>query len=130
METATKPATILVVEDQLLINWDVADALRDDGYRALQAYTGEEAMTLLEAHHDIRVVFTDISLPGRIDGIALASEVNRRWPQIELLLTSAHRGIDTDSLDFVARYGRFVPKPYPTRAVTRRIREIIEARAA
>ncbi len=129
METAAQN-TVLVVEDEALVNWDVAEALRDDGFDVLQAYNGEQALVLLGKHPDIRVVFTDVNLPGAVDGIVLADEIERRWPQIELLMTSAQRRTDCERLTYVANYGRFVPKPYPPRAVTRRIHEILEAAAA
>jgi DNA-binding NarL/FixJ family response regulator len=93
----------------------------------LQAYNGEQALALLLQRPDIRVVFTDVNLPGAVDGIILASEIERRWPQIEVLVTSAQRRADLEQLAAVSTLGRFVPKPYPPRAVTRRIHEIIEA---
>jgi DNA-binding NtrC family response regulator len=129
MKTAA-PDTVLVVEDEALLNWDIAEALRDDGFDVLQAYNGEQALAFLGKHPGIRVVFTDVNLPGAVDGIELAGEIERRWPQIELLMTSAERRVDCDRLTVVANYGRFVPKPYPARAVTRRIHEIIDAKAA
>jgi DNA-binding response OmpR family regulator len=122
--------TVLVVEDEALVNLDIADALREEGFGVLQAYDGEEALRLLRQHPEIRVLFTDVNLPGAVDGVALATEVERRWPQIEVLVTSAQRRPDVDRLTAVASYGRFVPKPYPRRAVARRIHEIIESRAA
>jgi DNA-binding NtrC family response regulator len=121
--------TVLVVEDEALLNLDIADALRDEGFDVLQAYNGEQALVMLHRRPDIRLVFTDVNLPGAVDGIILAAEIERRWPQIEVLVTSAQRRSDLEQLAAVANYGRFVPKPYPPRAVTRRIHEIIEARA-
>lgn len=130
METAPNPAKVLVVEDEALVNWDIAEALRDDGFDALQAYNGEQALEMLARNGDIRVVFTDINLGGKVDGIVLAGEVHRRWPQVEVLLTSGNHLPALAHLDRIRDYGRFVPKPYPVKAVTRRIHEIIEARAA
>jgi DNA-binding NtrC family response regulator len=121
--------TVLVVEDEALVNLDIAEALRDEGFDVLQAYNGEQALILLHKRPDIRVVFTDVNLPGAVDGIILASEIERRWPHVEVLVTSAQRRTDLEQLAVVANYGRFVPKPYPPRAVTRRIHEIIEAHA-
>jgi DNA-binding NtrC family response regulator len=121
--------TVLVVEDEALVNLDIAEALRDEGFDVLQAYNGEQALILLHKRPDIRVVFTDVNLPGAVDGIILASEIERRWPHVEVLVTSAQRRTDLEQLAVVANYGRFVPKPYPPRAVTRRIHEIIAAHA-
>jgi len=116
---------ILVVEDELLIGMDMAEAFRDEGYDALVAVSGEEGLAILEREHDFRVVFTDVDLPGRIDGIDLANEIERRWPQIEVLMTSGHHVPNTD---MVRSYGRFVPKPYPPAAVVRRVNDILDAR--
>jgi DNA-binding NtrC family response regulator len=130
METASNRSKVLVVEDETLVNWDIAEALRDDRFEVLQAYNGEQALDLLARNGDISVVFTDINLGGAVDGIVLAEEVNRRWPQVEVLLTSGNHLPALAQLDRIRDYGRFVPKPYPLKAVTRRIHEIIEARAA
>lgn len=127
MDAMAKQGLVLVVEDEPILNNDMTDALRDDGLEALQAYTAEEALALLEHHGGVRVVFTDVNLPGPLDGVALAGEVRRRWPQIDVLITSGRMAPDVASLDLVAHYGRFVPKPYPTAAVTRRIREIMDS---
>ena len=124
------PPTVLVVEDEALLNWDIADALVADGFVVLQAYTGEQALAFLERRCDVRVVFSDINLPGKIDGIALASEIERRWPMIELLMTSADCPPAVERMPSVSQYGRFVPKPYPVGAVTRRIHDIVDAHAA
>jgi DNA-binding response OmpR family regulator len=129
MENAASQERVLIVEDEPLVNLDIAEALRDDGFEVLQAYTGEEALEILSSERGIRVVFTDVNLPGAIDGIAVAGEVGRRWPQVEVLVTSGHYRPGLDRLDAISHYGRFVPKPYPVRAVARRIHEIIAAQA-
>ena len=130
METARKRTKVLVVEDEALVNWDIAEALRDDGFDALQAYNGEQALAMLAKNGDVSVIFSDINLGGAVDGITLAEEVERRWPQVEVLLTSGNHLPALARLDRIRDYGRFVPKPYPLKAVTRRIHEIIDARAA
>ena len=116
---------ILVVEDELLVGMDMAEAFRAEGYDAMVALSAEEGLAILEREGDVRVVFTDIDLPGRIDGIDLANEIERRWPQIEILMTSGHHVPNTD---LVRSYGRFVPKPYPPAAVVRRVNDILGAR--
>ncbi|MEJ0011863.1 MAG: response regulator [Bauldia sp.] len=130
METVHNQNKVLVVEDEALVNGDIADALRDDGFETLQAYNGEQAIALLMRNGDISVVFSDINLGGAIDGIALAEEVERRWPQVDVLLTSGNHLPELGHLGRIRDYGRFVPKPYPVKAVTRRIHDIINARAA
>ena len=121
---------VLVVEDEVLVNLTVAEALRDDGLETVQAYTAEEALAVLGARGDISVVFTDVNLPGKIDGIALAAEIQLRWPEIEVLMTSGKRLPRFDEDALVKLHDRFVPKPYRAETVVRRIRDIIDAQAA
>ena len=125
MTSSAKRITVLVVEDEILVNWDIADLLRDSGFNVVQAFTGEQAMTIIKERSDIRLVFADINLPGKLDGIDLVSEVQKRSPHIEVLLTSAFNRERVEKLDIVKLFGRFVPKPYPPQAVARRIREIV-----
>ena len=129
MENTGKPATVLVVEDESLVNWDIADVLRDNGFNVVQTFTADQALSVVEKRTDIRLVFADINLPGKLDGIALAGEIQKRWPHIEVLLTSAFNRERVENLEIVKLFGRFVPKPYPPQAVARRIREIVEAAA-
>lgn len=129
METADKTRTVLVVEDEPMVNWDVADTLRDDGFEVLQAFSAEEGLRVLEKRRDVSVVFTDVNLPGALDGIAMAAVIQQRWPQIELLITSGHKQHHLDQLELVTLYGRFVPKPYPPEAISRRIHEIVDRAA-
>jgi DNA-binding NtrC family response regulator len=130
METARQRTKVLVVEDETLVNWDITEALRDDGFDVLQAYNGEQALRVLALVADVSVVFTDINLGGAVDGIALADEIDRRWPLVEVLLTSGNHMSSLQRIDRMRDYGRFVPKPYPVKAVARRIHEIVEARTA
>jgi DNA-binding NtrC family response regulator len=126
MEPATTRATVLVVEDEALVNWNIADALRDDGFCVIQAFTGEQAMSIVNQRSDIRLVFADVNLPGELDGIALVADVQKRLPHVEVLFTSAFNRERLEKLDVVKHFGRFVPKPYPLQAVVRRIHEIID----
>ena len=130
MNTVAHPDTVLVVEDEALTNWNVADVLRDDGFDVLQAYSVEAALAILAQRRDVRLVFTDINLGPGIDGIALAGEVERRWPQVDLLMTSAHHRLQAELPESVMQQGRFVPKPYPPEAIARRIHEILDPLAA
>lgn len=124
MDQTVKRDTVLVVEDEALLNIDVAQAIRGQGFNVLQAYSGEQALEHLQTDPAIRVVFTDVNLPG-MSGIELAAEIDRNWPQVAILVTSGRLVPEIAALDVVSRYGRFVPKPYPPEAVTRRIHEIV-----
>ena len=130
MDTLATSNFVLVVEDEPLLNLDVSEALRDDGLDPIQVDTAEAALAVLERRGDIRFVFTDVNLPGKIDGIALAEQIQRRWPQIDVLITSGQRQARLERSDLVTRHDRFVPKPYRAEAVARHIHEIIDAQAA
>jgi CheY-like chemotaxis protein len=75
----------------------------------------------LEARKDIRIVFTDINMPGSMDGLRLAHAIRRRWPPIELILTSGDFQVDEDELP---RRGRFLPKPYGPAEVISALNEL------
>jgi DNA-binding NtrC family response regulator len=102
-------ACLLLVEDEVLIRWAAAAVLRDAGYQVLDVERADDAMPILERRRDIAIVFTDINMPGRMNGQALAFEVNRRWPSIGLLVTSGD--VRARELRLPAAT-RFLAKPY------------------
>jgi two-component system, response regulator PdtaR len=79
---------VLIVEDEGLIRMHAADMVRDLGYVAIEAVDADHAISLLEDTPEIAVVFTDIQMPGSLDGLRLASVVRDRWPPVKLLVTS------------------------------------------
>jgi CheY-like chemotaxis protein len=111
MATFSQPQKllVLVVEDEPLMRLHAVWLVESAGYDAIEASNADEAIALLEARKDIRIVFTDIDMPGSMDGLKLAACVRKRWPPIELIVTSGH--FDLDDADLPAR-GRFFPKPY------------------
>jgi two-component system, response regulator PdtaR len=101
--------TVLVVEDELLVRLDLVAALENAGYQTLQAGSATEAISILETHAEIRVVFTDIQMPGTMDGIALAHCVRKRWPPTIIVVSSGKVRPATGELaDDMA----FLAKPY------------------
>jgi CheY-like chemotaxis protein len=100
---------VLVVEDDFLSRLHAVSLVEDAGYIAVEASNAHEAITILEGRKDIRIVFTDIDMPGSMDGLKLAHAIRERWPPIELILTSGHFDIRDDELP---ERGRFFPKPY------------------
>jgi CheY-like chemotaxis protein len=100
---------VLVVEDEPLLRLHAVSLIEDAGFDTLQAGSAEEAIALLESNASIRIVFTDIDLPGDMDGMRLAAAVRDRWPPVELVLTSGH--IKVREADLPAR-GHFLSKPY------------------
>ncbi len=80
--------SVLVVEDEMFIRIVAVDTLEDRGYVILEAGDAREALELLEKKPGISLIFTDINMPGDSDRLNLATEVAKRWPQIETIVTS------------------------------------------
>ena len=103
------PVYVLVVEDDFLNRLHAVNLVEDAGYIAVEASNADEAITILETRKAIRIVFTDIDMPGSMDGLKLAHAIRERWPPIELILTSGHFHLSDDE---IPERGRFFPKPY------------------
>ena len=100
---------ILVVEDEALIRMHCAEMVRDLGFEVIEAVDADEAVSLLESVPGIKVVFTDIQMPGSMDGLMLAAAIRDRWPPVALLITSGKVRPPTNDMPAGAR---FIPKPY------------------
>jgi len=120
----SKRPVVLIVEDEFLLRIDAVDIVAAAGFEVLEAGNADEAIDILEAHPDITVVFTDIQMPGSMDGLKLAQAIRGRWPPIKIIATSGHP--DVGQLD-LPEGGRFLPKPYSPRQVTGVLRELTEA---
>jgi CheY-like chemotaxis protein len=119
--TTANPA-ILVVEDEPLLRLMAVDIVQDAGFEALAATTADEALAILEARaDDVRLVFTDIQMPGSMDGLGLAHAVRDRWPPVELIVTSGHCHIEANELPV---RGRFIPKPYDFHVLSQAFQEM------
>ena len=121
----TERTTILVVEDEALIRMVSADILSDAGYHVLEAENAAEAIAILEGADHVELVFTDIRMPGKMDGLELASFVHAHWPDIRLLVTSGHRFLADDE---IPDGGRFVSKPYDLGRLVAEVRAIVAGR--
>jgi two-component system, response regulator PdtaR len=108
-ESAKLRDLVLVVEDEALIRMNSADAIRGLGFNVIEAVDADHAISLLESVPGITVVFTDIQMPGSMDGLLLAGVVRDRWPPIALLITSGQRHPPTADMPAGAQ---FIPKPY------------------
>ena len=116
---------ILVVEADLLLRLMAVEVVQEAGFEALAAATADEALSILEAHaDDVRLVFTDIQMPGSMDGLRLAHAVRDRWPPVELIVTSGHCQIEANDLP---DRGRFIAKPYDVHALSRVFQELAGA---
>jgi DNA-binding NtrC family response regulator len=102
-------AVVLVVEDEFLIRENTAEFVRMAGFEPIEARNADEALKILESRSDIRIVFTDINMPGSIDGLKLAHAVRGRWPPIKVIVTS---GRDLPLGDAFPDGAFFLPKPY------------------
>jgi CheY-like chemotaxis protein len=103
------PKTMLIVEDEPLIRMCAVDFAEEAGYRAFEAKDAGEALVVLESGEEIGLLFTDITLPGPMDGLELAALVAERWPQIGIMLASGALGSLEAS---VAPSAHRLPKPY------------------
>ena len=113
---------ILVVEDEVLIRMDVVDQLGALGYRLIEAANGQEALDALSDGSAINILFTDVHMPGDLDGVMLAREVSQRRPEIGIIVTSGSASLSADSLP---EGSRFYPKPYVSATVHTAIQEML-----
>jgi CheY-like chemotaxis protein len=120
-ESAISPA-ILVVEDEVLIRMSIADTIEEAGFTVYEAANADQAIRMLEVHQDIRVLFTDIDMPGSMDGLRLASAVRNRWPPVKIIITSGHVKIRQEELPVD---GRFFAKPYDAAKVVSTLRSLV-----
>jgi CheY-like chemotaxis protein len=120
-----KPAkrrhVVLIVEDEPLVRLTGADLLAEAGFEVFEAGNADEALRILEATQEVRVVFSDVEMPGSLDGVGLARHICQRWSSIGIVLTSGHRIRE----ETIPRDGKFLPKPYDGRALVRQIEEIV-----
>jgi two-component system, response regulator PdtaR len=114
MDNSPSQAVIMVVDDDVLERMGAADMFLEAGYRVLEAGNADEALRLFETNTDIRVLFTDVSMPGSMSGADLALDVAKRWPAIGIIMTSGRPRPDKLPLSM-----RFHDKPYEPTAVLR-----------
>ncbi len=120
-QSAFKRPVVLIVEDEQLLRMDAVEMIRSAGFEVVEAENADDAIEILEVRRDISVVFTDIQMPGSMDGLKLARAVRGRWPPIKIVATSGRVGVSQDDLP---EGGRFVPKPYSPNQITGVLREL------
>lgn len=118
-----KRPVVLLVEDEVPVRMFEADLLRDAGFEVLEAASADEALRKLETRGDIQVLFTDVHMPGSLDGLALARCVHERWPDVEMLIASGRSRLDPDE---IPDDGLFVSKPYEPSHVIQQLRELAQ----
>jgi two-component system, response regulator PdtaR len=119
-----EPRTVLLVEDEAILRMVAANILEEGGFNVLQAPDASSALRVLESKPDVDVLFTDIQMPGPLDGVELARVVHERWPDISLLLTSGRCHLSREE---VPDDGRFFSKPYTSQKLLDEVHSVIAA---
>src|SRR3978361_2427985 len=86
--TSSKTPVVLIVEDEMMLRMRAVDIVEDAGFISIEAVNADEALAILESRSDIDLLFTDIQMPGSMDGLKLAHAVHERWPAIKIILVS------------------------------------------
>lgn len=118
-EAFAAPTRVLVVEDEVLIRLMLADTLREAGCEVVEAASGDEALSVLHTATTLDVLITDVRMPGRTDGLALASQVRVRQPGLKIIVTSGHARCDPGLAD------GFLAKPYRLADMVERVRRLV-----
>ena len=106
--------TVLIVEDEAIVRDLVAEELEEAGFTVVIAVNADHAISILEDRLDIHLVFTDIDMPGSMDGLKLAAAVRDRWPPIHIIITTGKARL----LEIPAN-ALFIPKPIWARTSSR-----------
>lgn len=115
MAPVRNKAIVLVVEDEPILRMLAVDVVEEAGLEPIEASDATEAVAILEARHDIRLVFTDVDMPGGMNGLRLAACIRDRWPPIEVIVTSGKPL--PEGLVLPART-LFIPKPFDLKQLT------------
>ena len=114
--------TVMVVEDEVLVRIDVSEYLRSQGFRVVEAANADEAKQILSSGERVEVLFSDVNMPGSMDGLALAYWVREHQPWTEIILTSENSRPDIKS----KWDGILIEKIYDTAAVALQIRLVLQ----
>lgn len=126
-QTSALSFTILVVEDEPLVRLVGTLLLADAGFNVIEACNAEEALRVLESGSDVRIVFTDVEMPGALDGLGLARCVHERWPSIGVIVTSGRCEPPRQKQGLPEL---FVAKPYAPSTLMHKIEACLSAVAA
>src|SRR3954463_7929720 len=118
----SNPAVVLVVEDELLLRMRAVDMVEDAGFTSVEAVDADEAVAILESRSDIALMFSDIQMPGTMDGLTLAHIVHKRWPPIRIILVSGQLKLETFDMP---PGSRFFGKPLEADVMMAQMRNMI-----
>jgi CheY-like chemotaxis protein len=116
------PVVVLVVEDEMLLRMRAVDMVEDAGFTPVEAVDADEAVAILESRSDIALLFTDIQMPGSMDGLKLAHAVRERWPPIKIILVSGQ--LKLANIDIPAD-SRFFGKPLEAKEMIAEMQNMI-----
>lgn len=116
------PPIVLVVEDEFLLRMQAVNMVEDAGYASLEAVDADEAFALLDSRSDIALLFTDIQMPGSMDGLQLAHAVYKRWPPIKIILVSGQLSPSRSDIPLASR---FFGKPLVSGKIVAEMRDMI-----
>jgi len=116
------PAVVLVVEDEMLLRMRAVDMVEDAGFTSVEAVDADEAVAILESRSDIALMFSDIQMPGTMDGLTLAHIVHKRWPPIRIILVSGQLKLETFDMP---PGSRFFGKPLEAKVMMAQMRNMI-----
>jgi two-component sensor histidine kinase/CheY-like chemotaxis protein len=122
---ATQPAAlraVLVVEDEMLLRMRAVDMVEDAGFTPIEAVNADDALAILESRSDIELLFTDIQMPGTMDGLKLAYAVHQRWPRIKIILVSGQLKLTDDDKPVDSR---FFGKPLDVKQMIAELQDMI-----
>ena len=115
---------VLVVEDEPLLRMLAVEVVEEAGFTAIEARDADEAVVLLESRSDITLLFTDVNMPGSMDGLKLAHAVRDRWPPIKILAASGYVKLNLDDLP---SGGQLLRKPYTGHQINQALHELLDA---
>ena len=116
---APRRPVVLVVEDETMVMMSIAAELRSAGFAVIEATNADEAIAALNANDTIDIMFTDVQMPGSMNGLELVAQVHRRWPSVRVLITSGTAMLTPGDL---ALGDSFISKPYSSSDVTAELR--------
>jgi CheY-like chemotaxis protein len=117
-----RPYCVLVVEDDAILRLHALDIVEEAGFKAIEAKNADEAIAILEKRTDIALLFTDVNMPGSMDGVKLAHAVRNRWPPVKIVVVSGHTELTQDALP---PESRFFGKPFETGTMVAELRKLI-----
>ena len=122
LDRAKIPPIVLIVEDDLILRMRSVDIVEDAGYTPVEAVDADEALGILQSRSDIALLFTDIQMPGSMDGLQLAHAVYARWPQLKIILVSGQLRLSSAE---IPRDSRFFGKPLESAQMITEMQDMI-----